>query len=260
MSKTALITGATAGIGKALAALFAADGHDLVLVARGEERLKRVAEEFEARYKISARALPADLSEPDAPRRLFDTLAGDGVEIEYLVNNAGFGLGGRFADTDLSTELNMIQLNMMSLTAMTKLFMQPMIARGHGRIMNVASTAAFQPGPYMSVYCATKAYVLSLTEAISVELNGTGVTLTALCPGGTTTEFQARAKVEETKFVKTKMIPFMTAEAVAKPGYRAFMNGKTVVITGLVNRLTAFIVRFAPRKLTANVAGMILGE
>ncbi|MEX2015231.1 MAG: SDR family NAD(P)-dependent oxidoreductase, partial [Candidatus Hydrogenedentales bacterium] len=172
MAKTALITGGTAGIGRELARCFARDRHDVVLVARSAERLDQVCGELRDEFKVQATPLPADLSNPAAPQQIFDKLQTDVIEVEYLVNNAGFGTNGPFADSDLPTELEMIQVNVSALVAMTHLFLRPMVGRKSGRIMNVASTAAFQPGPHMAIYCATNAFVLSFTEAIDVELRG----------------------------------------------------------------------------------------
>src|SRR5581483_11195724 len=182
--KTALVTGASSGIGMEFARLLARDGYHVFLVARSEEPLKVMAREIG-----SATVLVADLASPDAPRHVFDSAG----PVDILINNAGFGLSGAFAETDLGRELEMIQVNIAALTALTKLFLKPMIERRSGRIVNVASTAAFQPGPLMAVYYATKAYVLSFSEAVADELRGSGVTVTALCPGPTATGFAERA-------------------------------------------------------------------
>ena len=257
MAKTALITGGTAGIGHELARCFARDGHDIIVVARSAERLDKVCSVLHDKFKVKATPLPADLSDPAAPQQIVDRLQSDGIEIEYLVNNAGFGTNGPFYKTELATELEMIQVNVSSLVAMTHLFLQPMVARKSGRIMNVASTAAFQPGPHMAIYCATKAFVLSFTEAIDIELKGTGVTVTGLCPGATTTEFQARAKMDKVPLVNG-MVPMMTAKAVAEQGYRAMMAGKTVCVTGAMNKLGAMSIRITPRKMAATIAGKMM--
>ena len=260
MAKTALITGGTAGIGRELARCFAREGHDVVLVARSAERLEEACKELREAFDVKATPLPADLSDPAAPQMIFDRLESDGTEIEYLVNNAGFGTNGPFDKSDLATELEMIQVNVSALVAMTHLFLGPMVARKSGRIMNVASTAAFQPGPHMAVYCATKAFVLSFTEAIDIELKGTGVTVTGLCPGATTTEFQARAKIEDIPLIKGGMVPVMTAKAVAEQGYRAMMSGKTVYVNGAMNKLGVLSIRIAPRKMAATLAGKMMAK
>src|SRR6201986_3308991 len=184
---TALITGASGGIGLELARLFAADGHDLVLVARSAGKLSSLAEELAGRHNVGVRVIPADLAGAEAPGDIFDELRRDGVSVDALVNNAGVGSYGLFAETDLRTELDLLQINVVALTHLTKLFLPAMIARRRGYVMNVASTAAFQPGPLMAVYYASKAYVLSLSEALAAELKRTGVRVTALCPGPTNT-------------------------------------------------------------------------
>ena len=194
---------------------------------------------------MRAHVVTADLSQPRAAEGLVATLDERGLEIDVLVNNAGYALYGAFAETDLADELAMIQVNIVALTHLTKLLVRKMIARKEGRVLNVASTAAFQPGPLMAVYYATKAYVLSFSEALANELAGTGVTVTALCPGPTKTGFQARAQMEESKLVRGKEI--MTAETVARAGYAGLMKGKTIVIPGMSNKMMAQAVRFLPR-------------
>ena len=176
---TALITGASAGIGRELAKQFASHGHDLILVARNRDALEALAGTLEGKHGIKATVIACDLSDPDSPQRLFDSTVSEGLDVDILVNNAGFGFAGEFADTDIDRELDMIQVNIAAVTHMTKLFMQPMLKRNKGRILNIASTAGFQPGPGMSVYFASKAYVLSLSQAIDEELRNTGVTVPA---------------------------------------------------------------------------------
>lgn len=257
MAKTALITGASTGIGYALTRCFAADRHNLVLVARRAHRLQTIADDLRKEYGITVKTIATDLARSEAPREIADEVRQDALQIDYLVNNAGFGLGGRFAETELRVELGMIQVNVAAVVHLTKLFLPEMLARKTGGVLNVSSTAAFQPGPLMSVYYATKAFVLSFTEAIANELVGTGVTVTALCPGPTQSEFQQRARIENTRLVKGKFMGFMTAEEVAKIGYRGFMQGKRLVIPGLMNKLGAHSVRFAPRRLATQVARML---
>jgi short-subunit dehydrogenase len=247
---TALVTGASGGIGEELARLFAADGHDLVLVARSEEKLKRLAEELGAKHSVRARVVPSDLSRPEAPREIFDALEREGVRVDALVNNAGIGSWGLFAETDLKQELELLQINVVALTHLTKLFLPAMIARGRGYVCNVASTAAFQPGPLMAVYYASKAYVLSLSEALANECEGTGVRISALCPGPTETGFVAAAGMSESKLFDRGA---MTARAVALEGYRGLLAGKTIVIPGTRNALVARTVGFMPRKLVTKV-------
>jgi short-subunit dehydrogenase len=247
---TALVTGASGGIGEELARLFAADGHDLVLVARSEEKLKLLAEELGAKHNVRAGVIPSDLSRPDAPREIFDALEREGVRVDALVNNAGIGSWGLFAETDLKQELELLQINVVALTHLTKLFLPAMIARGRGYVCNVASTAAFQPGPLMAVYYASKAYVLSLSEALANECEGTGVRISALCPGPTETGFVAAAGMSESKLFDRGA---MTARDVAVAGYRGLLAGKTIVIPGTRNALVARTVGFMPRKLVTKV-------
>jgi len=257
MAKTALITGASTGIGYELSKCFAADRHDLVLVARQEPKLRQVAEELSGQFGVSAKIIAADLAKPEAPRKIADEVNKDSLPIDYLVNNAGFGLGGKFVETELAVELDMMQVNMTALVHLTKLFLPGMLARKSGKIMNVASTAAFQPGPLMAVYYATKAFVLSFSEAIANELAGTGVTVTALCPGPTQSEFQQRAHIENTRLIKGKFMGLMTSEAVARIGYHGFMQGKRLVIPGLMNKMGVQSVRFSPRRVATQVARML---
>lgn len=251
---TALITGASGGIGYELAKLFARDGSNLVLVARSADKLAQLSAELEKAYKIRATVLPADLAQASAPDQVFAATQKAGIDVDVLVNNAGIGQFGFYVQTDLQEEMAQIQLNIASLTHLTKLYVRPMVERRRGRILNVASTAAFQPGPLMAVYYATKAYVLSLSSALSNELRGTGVIVTCLCPGPTTTEFHKRAAMDLSNIMKA---PFMDARTVAEIGYRAMLEGKTTVIAGKMNWLVAQSTRFAPRAWTAAVARRI---
>ncbi|HEX9128242.1 MAG TPA: SDR family oxidoreductase, partial [Gemmatimonadaceae bacterium] len=193
--QTALVTGGSGGIGLEIAKVLARGGFDLVLVARKRDTLEAAAGQIEGKFDVRVQVFAADLRRTDAPQSIFDFLHNENIPIEVLVNNAGFGLGGEFADTKIQRELEMIQVNIAALTHLTKLFLPPMIKRKSGRLLNVASTAAFQPGPGMAVYYATKAYVLSFSEALAEELRHSGVTVTALCPGPTRTEFAATADV-----------------------------------------------------------------
>jgi short-subunit dehydrogenase len=249
--KTALITGASSGIGLDFAHLFAESGHDVVLVARGEEKLKALAGELAGKHGVRAVALPADLADPAAPGKLVAALKAQGLTVDVLVNNAGFASYGAFAEADPDNELRMIQVNVTTLTALTRLLLPDMLARKEGRVLNVASTAAFQPGPLMAVYYATKAYVLSLSEALANELEGTGVTVTCLCPGPTKTGFQERARMEESKLVKGKDI--MDSRTVARAGYEAMRRGQPVVIPGFMNKMLATSVRFLPRTAVTRI-------
>lgn len=251
---TALVTGASGGIGLELARLLAADRYDLVLVARSRGKLEALAAELGGRHHVEARVLACDLARPEAPREIFDELRGAGVRVDVLVNNAGFGSYGLFAETDLRAELDLLQVNITALTHLTKLFLPPMIERRRGYVMQVASTAAFQPGPLMAVYYASKAYVLHLSEALSNELEGTGVVVSALCPGPTETGFVAAAGMGDSKLFERGA---MDARAVAAAGYRGMLAGKTIVIPGLRNNLTARLVGLMPRGLITRVVRRI---
>jgi uncharacterized protein len=244
--KTALITGGSTGIGFELAKCFAAHGHDLVLVARHSDALEAAAGKIEGKYGVKAETKACDLSDPESPQRLFDAIHGQGINVDFLVNNAGFGLGGEFVDTDLQTELDMIQVNATTVVHLTKLFLPAMVKKKDGRIMNVASTAAFYPGPYASIYYSTKAFVLSFSEAIAEELRNTRVTVTALCPGPTHTNFAERSGTGETRLFKQSVVA--TAEEVARYGYSAMMSGKRVAIPGMGNKLLMQAERLAPRR------------
>jgi hypothetical protein len=249
MRTTALITGASAGIGRALARLFAEHRHDVVLTARREQRLREIAAELEAATGVTAHVIAADLAAIDGARRLYDEVRDRGIEVEYLVNNAGFGTFGPFVDTDPRETMDLVRVNVAALTELTALFLPEMVARHSGRVLNVASAAAFQPGPLMATYYASKAYVLHLSEALSEELEGKGVSVTALCPGPVRTEFQQVAGMETSGLVLNKRL--ISVEQVAEAGYQAMMRGKPMVVPGLATRLLAFGVRFAPRRFVA---------
>jgi short-subunit dehydrogenase len=243
---TALVTGASGGIGEELARLIAADGRGLVLVARSRDRLQKLAEELNERHGVEARVIRKDLTSASAPQEIFDELAAAGITIEMLINNAGFGSYGLFAEINLRRELDLLQVNVVALTHLAKLFLPGMIARRRGYLMNVASTAAFQPGPLMAVYYASKAYVLSFSEALANEAEGTGVVVSALCPGPTETGFVAAAEMQESKLFERSV---MSAREVAEVGYRGMLAGRAVVIPGLRNSLVARTVGFFPRGL-----------
>ncbi len=249
---TALITGASGGIGYELAKLFANDHYNLVLVARSSGKLSQFADELQRQFGISARPVVMDLSEPSSSQKIFDQLRTEGIAVDVLVNNAGFGVSGLFAEIPLEESLGQIQLNITALTALTRLFLAPMLSRKSGKIMNVASTAGFQPGPLMAIYYATKAYVISFSEALANEVGGSGVTVTCFCPGATDTGFQKRAAIEESALFR-KLRP-MDAKTVAADGYRALMAGKTLAISGFRNWLVAESVRFAPRKMVTAIS------
>ncbi len=244
---TALVTGASGGIGRDLAELAAADGFDVVLVARSADVLGAAADDIEERHGVRALAVPADLADPQAPARLAAELAGRGVAVDVLVNNAGVGAYGEFVDSDPEAQLAMIRVNVGAVVGLTRALLPPMVERGRGRILNVASTAAFQPGPLMAVYYATKAFVLSFSEALAEELAGTGVTVTALCPGPTRSSFQDRAGMQKSRLFRLARV--MDSMPVARRGWRAALRGRRVVIPGLFNRAMAQSVRLAPRRL-----------
>lgn len=249
---TALITGATEGIGLELARVFADDGWDLVIVARSRERLDRTASELRANGRAVS-TFAYDLSVDGAAQSLFDAVQAAGIRVDALVNNAGIATHGKFVDIPAADELAMLHLNMLALTLLTKLYVQVMVARGSGNVLMVASTSAFQPGPYMAAYYATKSYVLSLAEALEVELRGTGVRITALCPGATHTGFTRRAKMPG----ETRLFRFngMEPRRVALAGYEGMRKGRLIVVPGFINNFLAFIVRISPRKIVSRVVG-----
>ena len=248
---TALVTGASSGIGLELARLLARDGYHVALLARRAEALREICRELELRMGATSTAIDADLSDPGAPPEIFRRLVAEGLEPDVLVNNAGFGSYGPFAEADPVRELAMLQVNVTALTHLTRLLLPGMLRRKRGAILNVASTAAFQPGPLMAVYYATKAYVLSLSEALANELEGSGVSVTVLCPGPTRTGFQAAAKMKRSRLLDGRRM--MDAAAVARAGYEGMRRGRTVVIPGLANRLLAQSIRVAPRKTVTRI-------
>jgi short-subunit dehydrogenase len=256
-NETALITGATSGIGLEFARILASTGRRLVLVARTQEHLDRVAKELRRDFGVEVAIEPCDLvNEAERTRliaRLTDPKSDGFHEVDILVNNAGFGIEGRFTETLWDRERKLIDLNVTALVHLTKAFVRPMVKRGSGRVLQVASTAAFQPGPCFSVYFASKAFVLSFAEALAVELEGTGVTVTALCPGPTRTEFEKRLGGPSRLF--NNGLPVAAAESVAWFGYRALMKGKRIAIHGRVNRFLTWLARVTPRGITLRVTG-----
>lgn len=242
--ETVLITGASSGIGLELAKCFAADSSRLVLVARNTAALEALAEELRRKHKIEAIVLAADLSLRETPTRIFNELSAQKISVDVLVNNAGFGALGAFAGLPPERQMEMIQVNIAALTELTHLFLPQMIERRRGGILNVASVAGFVPGPGMAVYYATKAFVLSFTEALAAELEGRGILVNALCPGPTSTNF---GKVAGSKNVKLIRVPGMSAEAVAVEGYRAFRKGRVICVSGIQNRILTCLIRVTPR-------------
>jgi short-subunit dehydrogenase len=250
VSKTALITGASGGIGYELALLFARDGFDCIVVARSREKLSELANRLESEFRVKTLVIAKDLSRPTAVDEIYEEVTAASKQVDVLVNNAGFPVFGLFVETDLQVELEMLQVNVIALTALTKLFLKGMIERRAGRILNLASTAAFVPGPLMAVYYASKAYVLSFSEALANELRGTGVTVTVLAPGPTRTGFQKRGVMEDSRLVQGEIAD---AASVALAGYRGLMAGKTIVIPGLTNKLVPWIARVSPRTAVTRV-------
>ncbi|MFD0829466.1 SDR family NAD(P)-dependent oxidoreductase [Neobacillus sp. M.A.Huq-85] len=253
MKRTALITGATSGLGYEFVKLFAADGYNLVLVARNQQKLEEIKHTF---THIEVTIITKDLSVPEAANEVFQEVEKKGIHIDALINNAGFGLMGNFDDLDLQMQSEMIQLNITALTELTYYFLPSLKQRNKARILNVASTAAFQPGPLMAVYYATKAFVLSFSEALVEELKGSNVTVTTLCPGATKTNFGSVASVEGTKMFSRAM----SSKIVAQQGYQAMMHGKRVIITGGLNKAGALAAKFLPRSLGAKIAMYVAGE
>lgn len=245
--ETVLITGASSGIGLELARCFAADGSRLILLARNTEALEKLAGELRTKHNVEAVVLAADLSVPEAPGCIFSELQGRGVIVDVLVNNAGFGAHGLFADLPLRRQLAIIQVNLTALTELTGLFLPGMIARRRGGLLNVASVAGFVPGPGMAIYYATKAFVVSFTEALAAELAGKGLAVTAVCPGPTATSFGQTARFDFT--AQTVRVPIMTAQKVAVLGHRAFRKGRVIAVTGMRNRLLIALAWLMPRGL-----------
>jgi short-subunit dehydrogenase len=250
--ETVLVTGASSGIGLELARCFAADGSRLILTARNTPALENLADELRQIHQIEVIVLTADLSLPETPRKLFSVLQGRGIPVDVLVNNAGFGAHGLFAELPLQRQLEIIQVNLTALTELTGRFLPGMIERKRGGVLNVASVAGFVPGPGMAIYYATKAFVLSFTEALAAELAHTGVTISAVCPGPTATNFGEVAQFDKER--QAIRVPGMTARAVAIQGHRAFRKGRVVAVTGIQNRLVVFLAWLMPRSWVRTIA------
>ncbi|HTY53611.1 MAG TPA: SDR family oxidoreductase [Candidatus Binataceae bacterium] len=249
---TALITGASSGLGERFAYALGQEKYDLILVARRKERLQSVAEEATRKGAHSVTVIQADLSERNAPQMVFQRIESDRITVDLLINNAGFGTSGRFYQLPLGRELEEIDLNVMALVALTRLFLPAMVARRGGTIMNIASTAAFQAVPHMATYAATKAFVLSFSQALSTELSGTGVQVMTLCPGPTHTEFQ---KIANTQRARVPAFAYMDADTVVAQGLSAMRRGKSLYINGLLNTAMAEAVRITPRQMVTRLAG-----
>lgn len=249
--ETVLITGASSGIGMGLAKLFAADGSDLVLVARREDRLNELAEELKSKHGIEVHVLPKDLSKKTSPKEIFNHLKKEKIEIDVLVNNAGFGSRGTVSELDTDLQVDMVQVNAAALTHLTSLFLPGIIERGQGGILNVGSLAGFQPGPNLAVYFATKAYVLSFTEALAEEISNPNIKVSCFAPGPVKTEFGEKSDLEDSLLFK---ISLMDLEPAVKAGYEGFRKGKTIVIPGLKQQIVPFLNRFTPRLIVRKIA------
>ena len=250
-----LITGASSGIGYALSKVFARQGHNLVLVARDQQRLHQLERQLRERFGVAVEVIPKDLSVETSAREIVAELQEKSIRIDVLVNNAGIDVYGYFHETEMAQELRMIQINLVSLTQLTKLLLKDMVDRGYGRILNLGSTGSFVPSPLNAVYSATKAYVWSFSTALAEELQGSGVTVTALCPGATRTEFQQRAGMEDVRLLRFGVLD---AERVAEIGYRALMAGKRVVVPGLLNKVQVLAARLLPGSLMTKAAKAML--
>ncbi len=249
--ETVLITGASSGIGLEFAKLFAKDGSDLVLVARREDRLNQLSEELKTKHGINVHVLAKDLSESSAPVEIFNRLSEEGIDIDVVVNNAGFGTKGAIAELDTEHQLDMIRVNVMALTNLTRLFLPGFIERGYGGILNVGSLAGFQPGPYLAVYYATKAYVLSFTEALAEEITNPNIQISCLAPGPVRTEFGEKSHLDDSLLFKVSLLD---VEPVVKAGYEGFRKGKTIVIPGFKAGIVPFLNRLTPRVLVRKIA------
>jgi uncharacterized protein len=251
-SETVLVTGASSGIGLELAKCFAADKSNLVLVARNAPALETLAAQLRRERNVQVQVISADLAQPESPQKIFDELKGRGVIVDVLVNNAGFGLHGSFAELPPARQLEIIQVNVAALAALTGLFLPGMVQRRRGGILNVGSVAGFLPGPYMAVYYASKAFVQSFSEALFEELRGTGVSVTNLCPGPTDTNFSQTARTYQSR---TAQAARMSAAEVAVSGHRAFREGRCVDVPGAKNVFLALLIRIFPRSTVRKVIG-----
>jgi short-subunit dehydrogenase len=252
----ALVTGASIGIGREIVLQLAQGGHDLVLVARSEGKLNELAAELKQNYGAASTVISSDLGKAGSAQALYDAVKARGIKVDVLINNAGFGLKGRFVKLSLAEQQEMIQLNITTLTELCWLFGRDMATRNNGRILNVGSVASFQPGPEFGVYSATKAYVLSFSEAIDAELREKGVNVSTLCPGAVLTNFHDRANNDSKLLLATAMKP----APVARAGLKAMFASRPVVIPGLINWIAAFAVRITPRWLVTKVSYLMIGK
>lgn len=252
--ETALITGASSGIGLELARRFARDGKDLVIIARREDKLKELSSKLETEYSVDVKIIVKDLIKNEAPREVFDQLKEENIAIDYVVNNAGFGAVGPFAELDYQRQIDMINLNVTSLVALTRLFLPGMLKNNFGGILNVGSLAGYQAGPNAAIYYASKAFVLSFTEALSSELKNTGVKVSCLAPGPVATGFGEVSGMDKALLFKYSV---MNVDEVVDTCYRDFMNKKTVIIPGLLNKFLPLLGKFLPRKVAREIAGKL---
>lgn len=254
MKATALVTGASSGLGRDLAGLFAADGHDVILVARRRERLDELARRLGAEHGVQAHVLPADLAAAGAAAQIHEEVRSRGLDVDFLVNNAGFGGTGAFAEVAPERESRMIQVNVMALVELTRLLLPDMLARRRGRILNIGSTAGFQPGPFMATYYATKAFVNSFSEALAYEVAGSGVSVTLSCPGATDTEFAGHAGNDKSLLFR---LGAADSASVAREAYRAMHAGQRLVVHGLTNKIGVQALRLGPRTAVIAIAARL---
>lgn len=250
-----LITGASSGIGKELAWLFAKDGHNLILVSRQEDKLQYLANELKEKYTIETLIIPLDIGNTDAAKEIYRIVNERSCTLDYLVNNAGYLVKGDFNETPWEKEQSLIQMQCLVYTELTKFFLPVMLKQNKGGILNIGSTGSFVPGPHSAVYCAAKSFVLSFSEALAEEVKGSGVVVTALCPGGTDTAFHGTDRNKRPSYLS-----LMDASKVARIGYKALMKGKRVVIPGFNNKMQVFFTRFVPRNIITRVTGKILAK
>ncbi|MBN1597219.1 MAG: SDR family oxidoreductase [Bacteroidales bacterium] len=250
-----LITGASSGIGFELSQKFAEEGHNLILISRQKNKLEQISVDLKKNYSVEVLIIPEDLSQPDSVDRIIKVLNNNSIKIDYLINNAGFYVKGNFTETSWKEEQKLIQLQCITHTKLTKLLIPDMLKTGKGGILNIASTGSFVSGPYNAVYCAVKSFVLSFSEAVAQELSGTGVSVTALCPGGTKTAFQQYDKKK-----RSLLFPLMSASDVAKAGYKALMSGKRLAVPGMMNKIQTTLIQYLPRKLATRLAGLAVNH
>jgi len=254
MTTFAVITGASAGLGREFSKLAAAEGKGVVLVARRKSELDALARELEAEHKVQTIVVPVDLADKSAPDTIFREVEARGADVEYLINNAGFGSNGAFWELDPARELGMIEVNVTALAALTRLFLPAMVKKGRGRILNIGSTAGFQPGPFMATYYASKAFVNSFTEALAFELRGTGVTATVSCPGATATEFAGVAGTDKSALFKSGVAD---AKTVAREAFDAMKSGKVTFVHGFKNKAGVQALRISPRSAVVAIAAKL---